>query len=69
MQFPLQFLDPSPVLPSIHGAGRPGFAETGNRILFPAIEFRRIQPVLAAPGAAGGFIHRRSGNDRFQPGR
>ncbi len=69
MQLALQFLDPSAVFPSLGGTGRPRFAQTGNGILFPAIEFGRIQAVLTAPGTAGGFVHRSGGDHRFQPGR
>ena len=51
MKLPLQLLDPPAVLPRFHRAGCPRLAETGDRIPPPAIEFRRIQPLLAAPGA------------------
>ena len=71
MQLALQFLDPAAVFPGLSGAGRTRLAETsnGNGILYPAIELGRIQPVLAAPSTASGFIHRRRGNHRFQSGR
>ena len=44
MQLALQFLDPSAVFPSLGGTGRPRFAQTGNGILFPAIESAGYRP-------------------------
>jgi hypothetical protein len=66
MQLALQLLDPPAVLSGLRGAGRPRFAETGDRILFPGVQLCRIQPLLAAPGAPGGLIHRRSDDHRLQ---
>ena len=51
MKLPLQLLDPPAILPSFHGAGRPRLAETADRILLPGVQLRRIQTLLAAPGA------------------
>ena len=67
MQFPLQLLDPPVVLPSFHSASRPRLTEAGDRIPLPGIQFRRIQPLLAAPGTASRFVHRSCDNHRFQP--
>jgi hypothetical protein len=59
MKLPLQFLDPPAVLPGFHRTGRPRLAETGNRIPLPAIQLRRIQPLLATPGATCRLIRKR----------
>src|SRR4051812_31597361 len=69
MELPLQLLDPPAVLPGLHRTGRPRLAETGNRILLPGLQLRRIQPLLAAPGAPRGLIHRRDDDHRLQPCR
>ena len=52
VQLALEFLDPAPVLPSFDGTGRPRLAEAGDRVLLPGVQLRRIQALLAAPGAA-----------------
>jgi hypothetical protein len=57
----MQVLDPPPVLPRFRGAGCTRLAKAGNRILLPRVQLGRIQTLLAAPGTAGGLIHRRRG--------
>ena len=69
MKLPLQLLDPPAILPSFHGAGRPRLAETADRILLPGIQLRRIQTLLAAPGAPRCLIHCRCDDHRLQPCR
>ena len=52
MQLALQLFDPAAILPRFHGAGRTRLAKTRNGVLLPGIQFRRIQTLFAAPGAA-----------------
>ena len=66
---PAQLLDPPTVLPKLSTAAR-GSPEAGGRI--PASRhrgLRRIQPLLAAPGAARRLIHCCCDDHRLQPRR
>jgi hypothetical protein len=69
MELPLQLLDPSAVLPSFQGTGRPRLAEAGDRIPLPGIQLRQIQPLLAAPDTACRLIHCRCDDHCLQPRR
>ena len=69
MELPLQLLDPPTVLPSFHSTGRPRLAEAGDRIPLSGNQLRRVQPLLAAPGAARRLIHCCCDDHRLQPRR
>src|SRR5271166_3785557 len=69
MQLALQLLDPPAILSGLRCTGRTRLAETGDRILLPAIQLRRIQPLLAAPGAACRLIQRSRGDHSLQSRR
>jgi hypothetical protein len=84
VQVTFEFLDPAPgrltalrgisplrglILLRFRGTVIAGFTEPAERVLLPAVQIGRIQAVLAAPGAAGGFVHRGGGNHRLQPCR
>ena len=69
VQLALELLDPAPVLPGLDGTGRPRLAQAGDGVVLPGLELGRVQPLLAAPGAAGSLVHRRRGDHRLQPRR
>src|SRR5271166_2022858 len=69
MELAFQLLDPPAILAGLRCAGRAGLAKTGDRILLPGIQLRRIQPLLATPGAPRRLIHRRRDDHRLQPCR
>src|SRR4051812_18915166 len=69
VQLPLKFLDPAAVLSSFDGTRSSRLAEAGDRVLLPAVQLRRIQALLAAPGVATGLVHRRRRDHRFQARR
>jgi hypothetical protein len=66
-KLPLQFLNPPTALPGLRRTGHTRLAEAGNRVLFPCVQ--RIQPLFAAPSAAGCLIHRRRGDHCLQSSR
>jgi hypothetical protein len=63
-----QFLHPSPILTRVHSTGRTRLAQTAIASCF-RIQLRRIQSLLAAPGAACRLIHRCSCDDCLQSRR
>jgi hypothetical protein len=69
VQFAFQLFHPPTVLPRFHGTGCTRLAQTRNGVLLLSLQLRRIQPPLAAPGAACRLIHRRRGDHRLQSGR
>lgn len=69
MELSFQLLDPPTILSGLRCAGRSRLAKTGDRILLPGIQLRRIQPLLAAPGAPHCLIHCRRDDHRLQPCR
>src|SRR3954449_5142628 len=69
VQFALELLHPSPVLPGLGGAHRPWLAQAGDGVVLPGLELGRKEPLLATPSAASRLVHRRGGDHRLQPRR